>query len=86
MKTLMGNQVDDIVTRFSYVGDLLHFKVLLEVKSGESPIVYANFDDYTNYKKAYRKLLSARMNNDKIIIPTTVRQAIIPPHGQRAGS
>ena len=82
----MGNQVNDILTRFSYVGDLLHFKVILEIEDENDQLVYANFDDYTSYRKAYMRLLSAKRNNEKIIISNLVRQPITPPHGQRAGS
>lgn len=59
IRVLEGKQIKDIVTRFFYRGDELHFQVLLRLKGGET-ITLKEVTDYSTYKEMIDALARAR--------------------------
>ncbi len=58
-RILEGKQIKDIVTRFFYRGEELHFQVLLRLKGGEH-IALKEIADYSTYKKLVDTLARAK--------------------------
>ncbi len=67
-RKLKGEQVKDLITKFFYRDSYLCFQIMLHLDSNET-VVYKEYLDYTEYKKAFKELQQIRTKNQVFIIP-----------------
>ena len=85
MRIIKGHQVEDIYTKFYYVNHNLCYEILISLENGlEDGMVFKSFNDYNEYKKAFKKIQLAQINNTEISIPVLTSENNPPPIRQAA--
>ena len=71
MRIIKGHQIKSIYTKFYYLSHNLCYDILISLKEGvEDGMVFKSFNDYNEYKKAFKKIQLAQVNNTEISIPS----------------
>lgn len=68
VRQIHGGQLKDLITRFFYKDNHLCFQIQLYVEGGEV-IAYKEFDDYTEYKRAFSHLQELRASGGFLKVP-----------------
>ncbi len=68
VRQIHGGQLKDLITRFFYKDNHLCFQIQLYVEGGEV-IAYKEFDDYTEYKRAFSHLQEVRASGGFLKLP-----------------
>lgn len=67
-RKLKGGEVKDLITKFFYRDSYLCFQIMLQLE-GDETVVYKEYIDYSEYKKAFAELQQIRTKNQALIIP-----------------
>ncbi|MCC6722904.1 MAG: hypothetical protein IT258_00240 [Saprospiraceae bacterium] len=68
VEAISGHRVKDLVTKFFYRNSNLCFHILLHVDGGDT-VLFREFTEYAEYRKAFSELQQAKFNNMIINIP-----------------
>lgn len=67
-RKLKGGAVKELITKFFYRDNNLCFQIMLDLE-GKETVIYKEYVDYTEYKKAFAELQQIRTKNQALIIP-----------------
>lgn len=68
VRNIQGGQVKDLITKFFYRDNHLCFQILLHLEGNET-VIYKEYIDYSEYKKAFNELQQIRSKNRSLVIP-----------------
>jgi hypothetical protein len=68
VRNIQGGQVKDLITKFFYRDNHLCFQILLHLEGNET-IIYKEYIDYSEYKKAFNELQQIRSKNKGLTVP-----------------
>lgn len=67
MQTIHSTKIKNLITKFFYKENHLCFQILLNCENNETKL-YKEFEDYSQYKEEYNKLLDAKAANEYIFV------------------
>ena len=73
--SIRGEQMKQLLTRFYYRDNHLHYQVLIEFANGKT-VVIKEFADYATYKKVFGELQRIRRDNLSIRVPQQILKNI----------
>ncbi len=67
-KPIFGSQIKNLITKFYYKNNHLCFQIMLHF-NWDKTVPYMEFTDYSEYKKTYASLQTAKSTNQAISMP-----------------
>ena len=61
-KSIKGEKVKELITKFFYKGNHLCYQIILHLKD-DDPVAYSVFNDYSSYKQAFNEIQKMRSKN-----------------------
>lgn len=69
--TINSRDIENIITKFYFKGEELHFQIIFNLASKES-VLYEDFEDYLEYRQKFRDVIMLKNRAESILVKDAV--------------